>query len=99
MVKMCYILFAIEYGYSIYLSQIIEQAAFLLQYNVSVMENQEKGLILRIPIEDKDLLNTPNWNSEFSITKGNENGNFRIERDPKTNEGLIYLTKVNWYSQ
>ncbi|XP_013995698.1 desmocollin-2 [Salmo salar] len=62
-------------------------------YNVSVMENQEKGLILRIPIEDKDLLNTPNWNSEFSITKGNENGNFRIERDPKTNEGLIYLTK------
>uniref|UniRef100_A0A4W5KQ56 Cadherin domain-containing protein n=1 Tax=Hucho hucho TaxID=62062 RepID=A0A4W5KQ56_9TELE len=62
-------------------------------YNVSVMENQEKGLILRIPIEDKDLVNTPNWNSEFIITKGNENGNFRIERDPKTNEGLIYLTK------
>uniref|UniRef100_A0A674F0H6 Desmocollin-3-like n=1 Tax=Salmo trutta TaxID=8032 RepID=A0A674F0H6_SALTR len=62
-------------------------------YDVSVMENQDQGLILRIPIEDKDLLNTPNWNSEFSITKGNENGNFRIERDPKTNEGLIYLTK------
>uniref|UniRef100_A0A8C7HNF4 Desmocollin-2 n=1 Tax=Oncorhynchus kisutch TaxID=8019 RepID=A0A8C7HNF4_ONCKI len=62
-------------------------------YNVSVMENQEKGLILRIPIEDKDLINTPNWNSEFIITKGNENGNFRMERDPKTNEGLIYLTK------
>ncbi|XP_064791759.1 desmocollin 2-like protein [Oncorhynchus masou masou] len=62
-------------------------------YNVSVMENQEKGLILRIPIEDKDLIGTPNWNSEFIITKGNENGNFRMERDPKTNEGLIYLTK------
>lgn len=45
-------------------------------------------------MEDKDLKNTPNWNSKFVITKGNENGNFRIDRDPKTNDGLLYVTKV-----
>lgn len=72
---------------------------FLLQYDVKVKENQGEGLILRIPIEDKDLVKTPNWNTEFVIQKGNENVNFRIERDPKTNEGLIYLIKVSWYSQ
>uniref|UniRef100_A0A673ZRZ9 Desmocollin-2-like n=1 Tax=Salmo trutta TaxID=8032 RepID=A0A673ZRZ9_SALTR len=62
-------------------------------YDVKVKENQGEGLILRIPIEDKDLVKTPNWITEFVIQKGNENGNFRIERDPKTNEGLIYLIK------
>uniref|UniRef100_A0A667ZXY8 Cadherin domain-containing protein n=1 Tax=Myripristis murdjan TaxID=586833 RepID=A0A667ZXY8_9TELE len=56
-------------------------------------ENQSDQLILRIPVEDKDLENTPNWNSQFLITKGNENGYFRMERDPKTNEGLLYTSK------
>lgn len=42
-----------------------------------------------------DEVDTPNWISEFIITKGNENGNFRIERDPKTNGGLLYVSKVS----
>lgn len=46
-------------------------------------------------MEDKDLINTPNWKSKFIITKGNENGIFRIDTDPKTNEGLLYVVKVN----
>ncbi|XP_046884094.1 desmocollin-3-like [Hypomesus transpacificus] len=62
-------------------------------YSLDVMENLGQRLLLRIPVEDKDQVNTPNWNSEFVITKGNENGNFKIERDPITNEGLLYLTK------
>lgn len=62
-------------------------------YDVSVPENQGEKLILRIPVEDKDLINTPNWISKFVITKGNENGNFRIDTDPATNEGLLYVTK------
>ncbi|XP_029931188.1 desmocollin-2-like [Myripristis murdjan] len=62
-------------------------------YDVNVEENQSDQLILRIPVEDKDLENTPNWNSQFLITKGNENGYFRMERDPKTNEGLLYTSK------
>ncbi|XP_026169973.1 desmocollin 2-like protein [Mastacembelus armatus] len=62
-------------------------------YEASVPENESEKLILRIPVEDKDLINTPNWISKFIITKGNENGNFRIDTDPKTNEGLLYVTK------
>lgn len=65
------------------------------QYTATVKENEMDQLILRIPVEDKDLINTPNWISKFVITKGNENGNFRIDTDPKTNEGLLYVTKVS----
>lgn len=62
-------------------------------YKTTVSENEVEKLILRIPVEDKDLINTPNWISKFVITKGNENGNFRIDTDPKTNEGLLYVKK------
>lgn len=65
------------------------------QYAVDVPENVKEKLILRIPIEDKDLINTPNWISKFVIAKGNENGNFRIDTDPETNEGLLYVSKVS----
>lgn len=58
-------------------------------------ENEVDKLLLRIPVEDKDLVNTPNWVSKFVITKGNENGNFRVDTDPKTNEGLLYVSKVS----
>ncbi|KAG5286764.1 hypothetical protein AALO_G00018500 [Alosa alosa] len=62
--------------------------------SVNVKENVEgETLLLRIPVEDKDLTKTPNWKSVFAITKGNDAGLFRIETDPDTNEGLLYLTK------
>ncbi|MFT7809618.1 desmocollin-2 [Arapaima gigas] len=62
-------------------------------YSAKVEENKANVLILRIPVEDKDLVNTDNWKARFVITKGNETGNFRVETDPKTNEGLIYVVK------
>lgn len=48
-------------------------------------------------MEDKDLVNTSNWKALFEVTKGNESGNFRMETDPKTNEGLLYVIKVNGF--
>ncbi|KAK6491073.1 desmocollin-3-like [Huso huso] len=63
------------------------------KYEAKVEENQKDVLILRIPVEDKDLFNTSNWKAKFVIKKGNENGNFRIETDPVTNEGLLYVVK------
>lgn len=68
-------------------------------YAASVKENENEKLILRIPVEDKDLINTPNWISKFVITKGNENGHFRMDTDPKTNEGLLYVSKPLDYEQ
>lgn len=58
-------------------------------------ENEKDKLVLQIPVQDKDLVNTPNWVSKFLITKGNENGNFRIDTDPKTNGGRLYVSKVS----
>lgn len=58
-------------------------------------ENEKDQLVLQIPVQDKDLVNTPNWVSKFVITKGNENGNFRIDTDPKTNGGRLYVSKVS----
>lgn len=64
----------------------------------SVEENRIDVEILRIAVEDKDLINTANWRANFTILKGNENGNFKIVTDPKTNEGTLCVIKVriNW---
>ncbi|KAG2458320.1 DSC1 protein, partial [Polypterus senegalus] len=62
-------------------------------YKTSIEENKNTTLLLRIPVEDKDLINTSNWKAKFVIKKGNENGNFYIETDPVTNEGLLYVIK------
>ncbi|XP_042353536.1 desmocollin 2 like isoform X2 [Plectropomus leopardus] len=64
-----------------------------------VKENEKEKLLLRIPVEDKDLKGTPNWITKFVIMKGNENGNFRIDTDPKTNDGLLYVAKPLNYEQ
>ncbi|KAL1022679.1 hypothetical protein UPYG_G00030920 [Umbra pygmaea] len=62
-------------------------------YQATVQENQANVQVLRIPVDDRDEENTPNWNTKFVIMEGNENGNFEIKRDSKTNEGLLYLIK------
>ncbi|TSK58110.1 Desmocollin-1 [Bagarius yarrelli] len=65
-----------------------------------VPENQEGVMILRIPVEDKDMNNTANWKAVYEITKGNETGNFMIKTDPATNDGLLYLVKpLNYEKQ
>ncbi|CAL8344553.1 unnamed protein product [Merluccius merluccius] len=68
-------------------------------YAANVDENTAEKLILRIPVEDRDLKNSPNWKSKFVIMEGNENENFRMETDPKTNEGLLYITKALDYEK
>ena len=50
--------------------------------------------ILRIPVEDKDLINTSNWRANFTILNGNENGHFSISTDKETNEGVLCVVKV-----
>ncbi|XP_056451934.1 desmocollin 2-like protein [Gadus chalcogrammus] len=62
-------------------------------YDTNVDENEEGMLILRIPVEDKDAPKTPNSEAVFRITEGNEDNHFRIETDPVTNEGLLYVAK------
>lgn len=67
---------------------------YLFQYEASVEENVYNVEILRIPVDDKDLINTANWRANFTILKGNENGYFQITTDKTTNDGVLYVVKV-----
>ncbi|KAM4841072.1 desmocollin-3 [Thomomys bottae] len=68
-------------------------------YETSVDENAYNVEILRIPIEDKDLMNTENWRANFTILKGNENGHFKITTDKGTNEGILCVAKPLNYEE
>nr|XP_012302623.1 desmocollin-3-like [Aotus nancymaae] len=63
-------------------------------YEAFVEENAFNVEILRISIEDKDLINTANWRANFTILKGNENGHFKISTDKGTNEGVLCVVKL-----
>ncbi|KAM5305039.1 desmocollin-2-like isoform 1-T1 [Glossophaga mutica] len=68
-------------------------------YVTSVEENKVDVEILRVSVEDKDLFNTSNWRANYTILKGNENGNFKIVTDPKTNEGILCVVKPLNYEE
>lgn len=50
---------------------------------------------MRIKALDKDLEFTDNWLAVFDIHEGNEDNLFTIGTDPKTNEVIQKLVKVN----
>ncbi|XP_037693711.1 desmocollin-2-like [Choloepus didactylus] len=68
-------------------------------YVTSVEENTVDVEILRVTVEDKDLVNTPNWRANYTILKGNENRNFKIFTDTKTNEGVLCVVKPLNYEE
>ncbi|KAL4682587.1 hypothetical protein H8959_002142 [Pygathrix nigripes] len=68
-------------------------------YVTSVEENTVDMEILRVTVEDKDLVNTANWRANYTILKGNENGNFKIVTDAKTNEGILCVVKPLNYEE
>ncbi|XP_042638560.1 desmocollin-3 [Orycteropus afer afer] len=68
-------------------------------YEVSVEENVFNVEILRLPVEDKDLINTENWRVNFTILKGNEKGHFKISTDGKANEGVLSVIKPLNYEE
>lgn len=49
----------------------------------------------RLEVEDKDLPGSPNWAARFTILEGDPDGHFAIRTDPKTNEGVLSVVKVN----
>ncbi|XP_032458572.1 desmocollin-3 isoform X3 [Phocoena sinus] len=68
-------------------------------YEASVEENTFDVEILRMPIEDMDLINTASWRANFTILKGNENGHFKISTDKETNEGVLCVVKPLNYEE
>ena len=51
---------------------------------------------MRFNASDSDEVGTDNWRAKFKIVSGNDDGIFSIDTDPKTNEGVLMLTKVHY---
>ncbi|XP_047663486.1 cadherin-like protein 26 isoform X2 [Tachysurus fulvidraco] len=66
---------------------------------IEVNETEINKEILRIPVKDKDSPNTPGSKAVFTILKGNEEQNYKIETDPLTNEGVLTVIKAKDYER
>uniref|UniRef100_A0A8C4SQ71 Cadherin 15, type 1, M-cadherin (myotubule) n=1 Tax=Erpetoichthys calabaricus TaxID=27687 RepID=A0A8C4SQ71_ERPCA len=62
-------------------------------FYMSVPENKAPVDIGRITVTDEDEPMTDNWWAKFTITIGNEEGNFVITTDTLTNEGIVTVLK------
>ncbi|XP_048874467.1 cadherin-like protein 26 [Brienomyrus brachyistius] len=69
------------------------------EYKAEAMELTTNQEILRMKVEDKDTPNTTASQAKFTIVKGNEEGNYKIVRDPKTNEGVLIVVQANDYEK
>ncbi|KAG7472376.1 hypothetical protein MATL_G00108230 [Megalops atlanticus] len=69
------------------------------EYKTSVNEMAEDEVILRLTVTDNDTPNTPASRAKYKIIKGNEDANYKIETDPKTNEGVLTVIKAKDYEQ
>ncbi|KAF7695857.1 cadherin-like protein 26 [Silurus meridionalis] len=67
--------------------------------NAKVMEMETNKEILRMRVRDEDTPNTPGSRPVFKILKGNEEGNYKIETDPVTNEGVLTVIKGKDYER
>ncbi|XP_038659102.1 cadherin-like protein 26 isoform X2 [Scyliorhinus canicula] len=61
--------------------------------SLNIDEGDNDRVILRVSVTDKDTPHTPAWKATYKIIKGNEAGNYRIETDPETNDGILFLIK------
>ncbi|XP_078092608.1 cadherin-like protein 26 isoform X2 [Mustelus asterias] len=62
-------------------------------------EDANNIVVLRISVTDKDNPHTPAWKARYKIVEGNEDDNYRIETDPETNDGILFLIKSLDYEQ
>ncbi|KAB5546045.1 hypothetical protein PHYPO_G00067580 [Pangasianodon hypophthalmus] len=58
---------------------------------------QESGVeVLRLQVTDKDTRGSPAWKAKFTL-HGDQENYFKIQTDPKTNEGILTVVKAMDY--
>ncbi|KAM6981983.1 cadherin-2-like [Tautogolabrus adspersus] len=57
-----------------------------------VTEGMDNFVVLHVQVKDEDSEGTPAWKAKYKI-HGDSNKNFRIDTDPKTNEGVLIVEK------
>ncbi|XP_075427500.1 cadherin-like protein 26 isoform X17 [Ascaphus truei] len=63
-------------------------------FHARVPEREINVTVLKFAVTDRDTRDTPAWRAVYSITAGNEKGNYKIQTDPKTNEGILTVVKA-----
>lgn len=71
-----------------------DETVLPVQYHGEVLESVIIDNVLRVAVEDKDTPQTPGWRAIYYFIKGNEDGNYKLETDPNTNEGILNIIKV-----
>ncbi len=71
-----------------------DETVLPVQYQAEVLESVIVNNVLRVAVEDNDAPNTPAWRAQYYFISGNEDGNYKLETDPNTNEGILSVIKV-----
>ncbi|XP_046724878.1 cadherin-like protein 26 isoform X2 [Silurus meridionalis] len=63
------------------------------------IKERESGVeVLRLHVTDKDSSHSPAWRAKFTLY-GDPGNNFKIQTDPKTNEGILTVIKAMDYEE
>lgn len=69
---------------------------YVIQYSASIEENCLNSELIRLKAIDLDEEGTDNWLAKYFILSGNDGNWFDIQTDPRTNEGILKVIKVQY---
>ncbi|GAB0195374.1 hypothetical protein GRJ2_002002700 [Grus japonensis] len=62
-------------------------------YEGAVNENEVGVVVARLHVTDQDMQGSPAWQAVYHIKSGDQDGDFSITTDPKTNDGILKTAK------
>ncbi|XP_010177993.1 PREDICTED: cadherin-1-like, partial [Mesitornis unicolor] len=62
-------------------------------YEGTVKENEVGAVVARLHVTDRDMQGSPAWRAVYHIKSGDQDGDFSVTTDPKTNDGVLRTAK------